>query len=241
VTSVRVGTAAWGIPRAVTGAFGPGGSNLERYATRFSAVEINTTFYRPHRPATFLRWAEAVPEAFRFAVKLPQAITHEARLLDCEAALAAFLAQVAGLGGRLGPLLVQLPPSLRFEPGTASAFFGALRQRFDGMVACEPRHAGWFGTEAEALLVRHRVARVAADPAPVPEAARPGGWPGLVYIRLHGSPRMYWSAYEPARLQAAAATLADAAGRGEAWCILDNTAAGAATADALALDGLLRG
>ena len=232
---VQVGCAGWSLPRQHAALFPAQGSQLERYAARLGAVEINSSFYRPHRPQTYARWAEAVPGHFRFAVKLPKAITHEARLRQVDAPLHRFLSEVAALGTRLGPLLVQLPPSLAFEAGVARDFWGLLRARFDGDVVCEPRHASWFEPEASQLLVDALVARVAADP-PVPAGAgEPGGWPGLVYQRLHGSPRRYYSAYGAARIEALAARLRAASARVPVWCIFDNTALGEATADALAL------
>jgi uncharacterized protein YecE (DUF72 family) len=194
---VRIGCAGWSIPRVKQSRFPETGSHLERYASVLPAVEINSSFYRPHRPATYARWAATVPAGFRFAVKLPKAITHLARLEGAimMGALDAFLEEVDGLGERLGPLLDQLPPSLRFDADVASGFFGALRARFEGSVVCEPRHPSWFTDEAHALLTGERIARVAADPAPVPAAAEPGGWSGLIYFRLHGSPKRYYSAY----------------------------------------------
>lgn len=238
----RIGTAGWSLPGAQRAAFPDAGTALERYAARFDAVEINSSFYRPHRPATYARWAASVPDHVRFAVKLPREITHTRRLVDIAEPLERFLDGVASLGGRLGPVLVQLPPSLVFEAGVAEAFFAKLRAQVAGDIVCEPRHAGWFGPEADALLTAYRVARVAADPARVPAAAEPGGWPGLVYWRLHGSPRMYYSGYSPDAIDAMATRLkaSDAAGI-PAWCIFDNTASGAATADALALKARLVG
>ncbi|HZH47275.1 MAG TPA: DUF72 domain-containing protein [Roseococcus sp.] len=230
---VMIGTAGWSVPAGVGAAFPVEGSHLLRYAARFPAVEINTSFYRPHRPATYARWANSVPEHFRFAVKLPRAVTHAGRLIAPEAPLERFLDETAALGARRGPLLVQLPPSLGFDPGVAAAFLRALRARFAGQVACEPRHASWFAPSAEALLAEFEVARVAADPAVVPAAAHPGGWPGFTYRRLHGSPDIYRSPYPQPFLAHVAERIA---GReGPAWCILDNTATGAAAGDALAL------
>jgi len=234
----RVGTAGWAIPRPVADRFPQVGSGLQRYAARFDAAEINSTFYRPHRASTFQRWRETTPDGFRFAAKVPKAVTHESRLVDCQARLAAFVAEVAALGEALGPLLVQLPPSFAFDRAVAEPFFAELRDVFDGQVACEPRHPTWFEPPVDALLRAFRVARVAADPARVAEAAHPGGWTGLGYWRLHGSPRMYYSAYGPAALEALAAEVS----RGEAdeaWVIFDNTTSGAAAADALALQALL--
>jgi uncharacterized protein YecE (DUF72 family) len=119
----------------------------------------------------------------------------------------------------------------------AEAFIVSLRRLWTGAVAWEPRHASWFGAEADALLVRHHIARVAADPPPAPGADGPGGWPGLVYFRLHGSPAKYRSSYDDGRLEGIAASLAEA--DAPAWCIFDNTASSAATADALKLAKLM--
>src|SRR5690349_6695706 len=117
-----IGCAGWSLPRDTWPRFSGAGTHLERYASRFAAVEINSSFYRSHRPETYIRWAASVPGAFRFAVKLPKAITHVLRLRQPAAPLAEFLAEVAGLGSRLGCLLVQLPPSLGFDRKLARAF-----------------------------------------------------------------------------------------------------------------------
>jgi uncharacterized protein YecE (DUF72 family) len=196
----RVGTAAWSIPKQHAAAFRPTGSHLERYAQRLNAVEINTSFYRPHRRTTYERWAASVPDGFAFAVKAPQEITHERRLAGADAALDRFLDEIGGLGAKLGPLLFQLPPSFVFDPVVADAFLARLRARHDGDVAWEPRHPTWFTTEADRMLAGHRVARVVADPAVVPQATGPGGWRDLLYVRLHGAPRIYYSDYGPDRL-----------------------------------------
>lgn len=238
---IRIGCAGWSLPRAVQDRFGPGDSHLARYATVFDATEINSSFHRPHKPALYEKWAAAVPADFRFSAKLPKAITHEKRLVDCEAQIGEFLGQAGALGDRLHCLLVQLPPSLAFDAAVAARFFDQLRAKWPGALACEPRHATWFTPEADALLHGQRVARVLADP--VRHSALPGGWPGLVYLRLHGSPRVYYSPYEEDVLQALARRMRQAEAEGaEVWCIFDNTASGAAAGDALftrtALTGL---
>ncbi len=238
--TIRIGTAGWSIPGAVAGRFPAEGSGLQRYAARFTAAEINSSFYRPHRPQTYARWAAATPEGFRFALKLPKAITHEARLAEAGERLAQFRAEASALGDRLGPLLIQLPPSLAFDARVAERFLADLRALSPEAVACEPRHVSWFEPAAEALLAAFRVARVAADPARHPLAGRPGGWPGLAYWRLHGSPRMYRSSYDAAFLERLASALG-AGAAADTWCIFDNTASGAAAADALALQDLLGG
>jgi uncharacterized protein YecE (DUF72 family) len=235
-----IGCAGWSLPRSVQAQFAAEGSHLQRYASRLNAAEINSSFHRPHSQATYRRWADSVPKSFRFCVKLPKAITHGQRLLDCEPLLDEFLQQASGLGVRLGCLLVQLPPSLAFDAGAAAMFFAALRQRWQGAVSAEPRHASWFCPEAESLLSKHRVARVLADPVRHAPGVLPGGWPGLVYLRLHGSPRMYYSAYQPALIAALAGRISLARRQGGAlWCIFDNTAGGAAAHNALELQQAL--
>jgi uncharacterized protein YecE (DUF72 family) len=231
-----IGTAGWSVPSRYAAEVAAGGSHLERYAQCLNAVEINSSFYRSHQRKTYQRWAASVPAGFRFAVKVPKAMTHEQRLDDCGELLDRFVAEVAGLGGRLGVLLVQLPPKLAFEKRVASRFFRDLRQRIDVAVACEPRHASWFTPETDDWLAGRRIARVAADPAPVTGAGEPGGWDGLAYYRWHGSPRIYYSDYDDAALTALGKRLQAQRQRGiPAWCILDNTASGAALGNALAL------
>ncbi len=132
--------------------FAAGESHLARYATRFAAVEIDSSFYRPHRPATYARWADTTPDAFRFAVKAPRAITHERRLVETAEPLDRFVAEIGALGTKLGPVLVQLPPSLAFSAPVATAFWQDLRDRFGGEVVCEPRHPSWFEDDADWLL-----------------------------------------------------------------------------------------
>jgi len=237
---LRLGCAGWNIPREFAAEFGAGASQLARYATRLDAVEINSSFQRPHRRETYERWAASTPPGFAFSVKLPQVITHEQRLVGAMPAFDAFRDQVEGLGERLGCLLVQLPPSLAFDARVAGRFGAALRRRYVGPVAIEPRHASWFTPQADALLAGCRFGRVLADPVRHDAGAAPGGWPGTVYVRLHGSPRMYWSRYEDGLLGLLAPRLKMAAAEAEhCWCIFDNTAAGQSVGDALRLDALL--
>jgi uncharacterized protein YecE (DUF72 family) len=238
--TIQVGCAGWGLPRDRQDQFPPEGSHLERYATRFPAVEINSSFYRRHRPATYARWRDSVPEDFRFSAKLPRRITHELRLRDATEPLDELLADIGGLGRKLGPLLVQLPPSLAFEAEIAEGFFRDLAARTPAPIVCEPRHASWFTECADELLARMDIGRVAADPAVVPEAAWPSG-AGIVYYRLHGSPRTYYSAYSEEFLEQLAGELRQHSEEGrEVWCIFDNTASGAATGDALTVRQHLR-
>jgi uncharacterized protein YecE (DUF72 family) len=177
-----------------------------------------------------------VPAEFQFAVKLPKSITHEAKLVCGLEILSPFLEQIACLGKQLGPVLVQLPPGLQFDSSSARQFLAMLRQSYSGDVVWEPRHASWFEDRANGVLREYQIARVAADPACVRAAADPGGAEDLIYFRLHGSPRRYYSSYDSEYLNRLALRLDILATRSRVWCIFDNTASGAAVRNALELE-----
>lgn len=229
---VFVATAGWGVPREHAGLIKREGTCLQRYSSVLGAAEINSTFYRRHRPKTFERWRNSVPACFRFAVKLPRSITHEAALASPATLLAQFFDDVRGLGDKLGPILVQLPASLEFDRRRARAFFRALRALHSGPVACEPRHAGWYGPAASAMFADYGVARVVADPARPLAAREPAGSDALRYTRWHGSPHVYWSSYSDDELRALADATLRAPPQSEIWCVFDNTASGSALGDA---------
>jgi uncharacterized protein YecE (DUF72 family) len=229
---IHVGCATWAIGAANTHLLPPAPSNLARYARALPAAEVNSSFHRTHRGATWSRWARAVGPGFRFSVKVPKSISHERRLVDVDPLVDAFLTEVAALGAKLGPLLLQLPPSFAFDDALVEMFLARLPAH---AVVVEPRHASWFDPDVDRFLAERRVARVAADPAVVPQAAEPGGWDGLRYFRLHGSPITYRSSYGPAFLDRIALRL-----RPGDWCIFDNTASGAALGNALELLSRLR-
>ncbi|WP_323717995.1 DUF72 domain-containing protein [Paracoccus aminovorans] len=239
--SIFIGVAGWSIPSTLAGRFPSTGTHLERYGAQFSAVEINSSFYRPHRRTTYERWAASVPSGFRFSVKLPKAITHERRLKGCEALIERFAEETSGLGDKRGPILVQLPPSFAYPGETAERFIDELQAAIQGPVVLEPRHASWFRPEVDRMLEGRRVARVAADPAKPALAAQPGGWSGLVYFRLHGSPHIYESLYGRDAVEDHAKRVASLAVRGvDIWTIYDNTTYGAATQNAFELTDALR-
>jgi uncharacterized protein YecE (DUF72 family) len=155
---------------------------LAFYAGRFPTVEINYTFYRMPVERTLREWAAAVPAGFEFAVKLNQRLTHQKRLRDCEEPLSRFLEVVRVLaeGSQLGPLLIQLPPSLRADLPTLDAFLRQIPPLF--RCALEARHASWLAEETYAVLRTHGVALCLAetDEAPAPDVLTAG----FVYLRL---------------------------------------------------------
>ncbi len=233
--AICIGTAGWSIPRAIADRFPNEGTSLERYAANFPVAEINSSFHRPHRLSTWQRWRDSVPDSFRFSVKLPRQITHKLKLVSCEGELDQFMGEAGALEQKLAAILVQLPPKLAFDAPVAANFFSQLADRTAAAIVCEPRHISWFGKEANELLERLRVARVAADPSICDAAARPGGWSGMRYWRLHGSPVIYRSSYAD-RLDQYPALLRTEEERGRTvWCIFDNTASSAGAADALQL------
>ena len=171
---LRVGCAGWTIRTQYASRFPAQGSHLTRYAQHFPGVEVNSCFYRSHRPSTYARWAAETPAAFAFSLKVPKEITHEGRLNNTDGAITRFLDETAELGPKRGPILVQLPPSLSFNAKLVGDFFTALRRQYDGAVVCEPRHASWFAAGPETLLTQLKVARVAADPPVAHDGGRPG-------------------------------------------------------------------
>ena len=244
-----VGTAGWTIPKQHLSLFpqpaaGAKPSHLELYGTELHCAEINSSFHRSHRRATWERWAATTPEDFRFSVKAPKAVTHIAKLVNSGPALLEFFQGVYGLGPKLGPVLVQLPPKLAFDEAVAQEFFTTMRELHSGSIVLEPRHASWFAAAADRLLQSFNIARVAADPPKGSKrASQPGGWKGLRYWRLHGAPRTYYSEYDERWLQAflERVTVVDREQAGsETWIIFDNTALGYATAHAAWLKRALR-
>jgi uncharacterized protein YecE (DUF72 family) len=237
---IRVGLAGWSNPPAKRAERLQQQTHLSYYAAHFSCVEINSSFYKPHRSATYARWRDATPASFRFSVKMPRSITHESHLKGCAADVRNFYEEISHLQPKLSVVLVQLPPSLEFNARTVRVFFKCV-PRLSGATTtvCEPRHASWFTNAADNLLRDEGVSRVAADPARCPGAEIPGGMRRFAYFRWHGSPRLYYSKYSATQLAifAAAATRTKAA---QTWCVFDNSARYAAWDDALQFRAMLQ-
>jgi len=235
---VYVGCAGWKLAQEFAPEFEGEGTHLQRYALRLGAAEINSSFYRPHRPATYARWASSVGSDFRFSVKIPKTITHDSRLVDCSELLDKLLLKVIAMGSAIGCLLIQLPPSLSFDARVAGRFFDSLRARFSGHVVIEPRHESW--ANANELLVDQHIAQVAADPVRLSNGAQPSGWPGVRYWRLHGAPRIYYSAYDTPWLEHLVKRIEAMSEDVPTWCIFNNTGRDAALGNALLMQRLLK-
>lgn len=230
----HVGVAGWSIRKEHTHLFASDGTHLQRYASRFDAVEINSSFYQSHKRETYERWAKSVPATFRFAVKAPKLLTHEECLEETGEPLAQFIHEIGGLGRKLGCVLVQLPPGLAYDPRAVETFFAAFRARYRGPMVCEPRHPTWFTGAGDCRLEAHGVGRVGADPPCAEDGSEPGASMRVLYYRLHGSPDMYYSSYDATYLDRLAARIRSFR-RTPVWCIFDNTARGAATINAMEL------
>jgi uncharacterized protein YecE (DUF72 family) len=229
----RVGTVGWSVPTGKR----EQGTHLYRYSRTLSCVEINSSFYRPHRAATWAKWAKETPPNFRFSIKAPKSVTHEEKLRDTGPLLKTFFEQIEPMHEKTGPILFQLPPSLSFDFALAEDFFSLLRDLYQGKIVLEPRHATWYTTSVNLLLQRLAIARVAADPPNGdPIAATPGGDTGLVYYRLHGSPRIYYSNYEEEFLTTFASGIES---HDDVWVVFDNTALSYAYSNALRLQTLI--
>jgi uncharacterized protein YecE (DUF72 family) len=229
----RIGTAGWSVPAGKE----EKETHLHRYSRTFSCVEINSSFYRPHRAATWAKWSQETPSHFRFSIKAPRTITHEEKLRDTGNLLEAFFEQIKPLGEKTGPVIFQLPPSLSFDLAVAESFLSSLRKLYKGQVVLEPRHATWFAASANILLKEKEITRAAADPPKAdPVAVEPGGDARLAYYRLHGAPNTYYSNYEDDFLTVLASRIIFHA---DVWVIFDNTALSHAYSNALRLQTLI--
>ena len=230
--TIRIGLAGWSNPPSHRANRQSDQSHLEYYAAHFNCVEINSSFYRPHRPSTYAAWALATPSTFRFSVKMPRSITHDSGLRGTSRDVTEFFSSIEPLKRKLSIVLIQLPPALEFERRVAKAFFRSIPRLSGVTLVCEPRHASWFSGTADRLLAECQVSRVAADPIRAAGAGSPGGYSDHAYYRWHGSPQLYYSSYSDKQLDAFAAPLRHRTH--PAWCIFDNTARYAAWDNALA-------
>jgi uncharacterized protein YecE (DUF72 family) len=169
----------------------PNDGMLSHYSRVFATVELNNTFYRFPKTEYVEQWRKATPAGFRFSVKANRQITHIRRLREAEELLRVQLERLGGLGDRRGPLLFQLPPSLRRDVPLLRDFLYALPP---SLVAVEFRHASWYDDEVYALLGEQGAALVimeSDEDTPVVEFVGP-----FAYLRLHRS------SYPPADLEA---------------------------------------
>jgi uncharacterized protein YecE (DUF72 family) len=237
---VRVGTSGWHYPHW-RGPFYPRDLAkpdwLAFYAQRLSAVEVNSSFYGFPSETSVRNWLDSVPPHFRFALKASSYITHRKKLKDCAEALARFLAWAELFGGRLGPILFQLPPHWHLNAERLARFLGLLP---DGLeFAFEFRDLSWHAPAVYDLLAARRAAFCQFELAGL---ATPGVVTSdLVYIRLHGPGELAYRGGYPDEALAPWVRRVDrwvAEGR-RVWLFFDNDEAGHAALDALRLSARL--
>jgi len=217
---------------------------LERYASQYLTVENNNSFYRLPARETFAGWQTRTPGDFVMAVKASRYLTHVRRLRDPAEPVARFLGAAAGLGPKLGPVLLQLPPNLTAVPDRLDAClkeFRAVRLPADPVrIAVEPRHPSWWTAEVEQLLAAHDAALCWADrlDRPVTPLWRTAGWG---YLRLHEGTADPWPSYRPQILRSWAERVGQAwPGDADVYVYFNNDPGGAAVADSAVFAALAR-
>ncbi len=192
---ILLGTSGWDYPEWVGRVYPVKGvrDRLRYYADLFPIVEINTTFYRLPPVGVVESWVRRTPARFRFAAKFPQAITHERRLIGAGAELAQFLKVVKPLrdAGKFVAALLQLPPSLPFEPVSVRAFYESLPA--DLPVAVEFRELSWLGAASLEMMREFRFASVVVDEPLLPVRLEVTG--PFAYVRWHGHGEAIWYDY----------------------------------------------
>ncbi|HEY6593820.1 MAG TPA: DUF72 domain-containing protein [Asanoa sp.] len=230
---IVVGTSGWQY-RDWRGRFYPTGlpqrAWLEFFAERFATVEVNNAFYRLPERSTFQDWHDRTPDDFCVAVKMSRYLTHVKRLREPAEPVARFMARAEALGDRLGPVLVQLPPTMRADTdaldATLRAFPGGVR------VTVEPRHETWWTDATRAVLDRHGAALCWADrrSRPITPLWRTADWG---YLRFHEGRAKPWPRYGRAALGSWVDRLRAAYGADcDAYVYFNNDPGGAAIVDA---------
>ena len=199
----RVGTSGWSYKDWAGGVFYPGevkpGKWLEYYATQFDCVELNASFYRMPQEPTLKNWRARAPDDFKFCPKMSRFITQLKKLGNVEEPLRTFFERFDILRSALGPVLIQLPPSLGFHRERTEHFFQLLQPHHDYRFALEVRHKTWLCEEALDLLRQYNIALVISQSDgrfPYKEAVTTD----FVYLRFHGPGALYASDYSPKML-----------------------------------------
>ena len=209
---------------------------LEAYAEGFATVESNAAFYRLPERRTFGDWAARTPPDFVMAVKVSRYLTHVRRLREPAEAVARFVDRVAGLGDKLGPVLLQLPPQLRCDPERLDAALAEFPPEF--RVAVEFRHPTWFVDEVRALLTERRAALCLADRRrPLTPLWKTTAW---TYLRFHEGRASPAPCYGSTALRTWALRLAEGWGPdADCWVYFNNDPRGCAPRDAARFAGVV--
>jgi uncharacterized protein YecE (DUF72 family) len=202
---------------------------LNFYATVFSTVEVNTTFYHTPLSKTTEKWFKEVPKNFQFAIKASSYITHWKRLNNCSKSLDFFYKSIQKLQPKAGPILFQLPPFFQINQERLEAFISLLKVGY--RYTFEFRHQTWFTKEIYKLLSKHKIALCITDLhgklSPKEVTA------DFIYLRLHGPRKAYQGSYGPVRLKLWKKEIDNWLSSGkEIYCFFDNDEKGYAIDDA---------
>jgi uncharacterized protein YecE (DUF72 family) len=207
---------------------------LEYYLTRFSCVELNSSFYHLPRETTIRGWMDRTPETFRFCPKLSRFITHRKRLADSHEPLERFIDLFSEMKARMGPVLIQLPPGLKYDHSLVADFVHILSEQYhDYRFAMEVRHKSWIQDEFFHLLSQHGISFVIADSDqrfPYHEVVTAN----FVYLRFHGPAELYASDYPAAVLYGYAEKISKWLEEGlSVWVFFNNDFGGYAVKNAM--------
>jgi uncharacterized protein YecE (DUF72 family) len=239
VSNIHVGCSGW-VYKHWRGIFYPEGLPqkrwFERYAEEFDTVEINASFYRLPLASTFEGWRDKAPPGFHYAVKVNRFITHMKKLLDCEAEVDRFIALARPLGEKLGPLLYQLPPSLKLNLERLERFLERLPP--DLTHVFEFRNKDWYVPDTYALLDRHGASFCVHDmPGSKTELVAVGP---IAYVRFHGGEGKYWGRYSDEGLLSWTDWVVEQTRSGRpVWCFFNNDIHGHAIQDARTLKSMV--
>jgi uncharacterized protein YecE (DUF72 family) len=234
----HVGTSGWQYPYWRE-AFYPAGVAqsrwLEYYATRFSTVEVNNTFYRLPPIETFTSWAARTPDEFVFALKANRYLTHMKRLRDPQEPITRILERAQPLGAKLGPILLQLPPNLKIDLALMDAALSCFPPTVK--VAVEPRNVTWFVDEYPEVLSRHNAAScIAVSPDRETPVLRTADWG---YARFHEGQHKPFTTYAKRTLSVWADRLSDLFADASVYVFFDNDTNACAPRNAKTLAALL--
>jgi len=239
--AIHVGTSGWSYRHWEGVLYPPGLAPRERlglYARAFGTVEVNSSFYRWPRAASFARWRESSPEGFVWTVKAPRAMTHSARLYAPERRFREVCRGLERLGRKRGVLLIQLPPGLEADVARLGYFLSLVPEGL--MVAVEFRHPSWHREEVFRLLEERRAAYCVTSGARLPCVLRATA--PFVYVRLHGPDRqhLYAGSYPEEDLRWWAERIREWAGSGrDVFAYFNNDGGGNAVRNAARLREIL--
>lgn len=236
-----IGTSGWSYPWK--GIFYPeelkSKDYLSYYSTRFLTVEVNSSFYHMTRPSTVLKWYQETPHNFRFALKMHKSITHLKRLENIENEVATQMNSFLLLKEKLGPVLIQLPASLKYNPEYED-FFSFLRKKYPAVIfALEARNTTWFDCSVQEMLEKYSLSWVIADAGdrfPQKEMSTSNE----IYLRFHGVEKLYSSSYSDEKLSLYAEKISMWLQSGKrVWIFFNNTMNGAAVKNAFTIESMI--